>query len=381
MYLYRSWDLKTLIIYCFIAIICAFLLSIATKSKIKKNKFFINTIIFTILIIFSCFRLIINDIGGLDAKAYIQFFLDAEYVKFDLIDIIKLNGKEYIFYNMLYIVRKFTSNYHYLFFIIYSIIIYCYLYFIEKNLSSNKSWPILMLFILPFINSFNIIRNSLATAIGLIAITKYKNKKNIEAIFFCIISYLTHYTGIILFVFMVFNAIFEKKIKKKNKTTYLILGLLSIISLGLVSSIKSFLSNSGYSSYVGLEYSVLGYIPMYILFLLTMLFNEQLIDKLNKDNNVINYNAFLFNLLILPVFLSFNGVTRLNTFFEFSKIIIWIEISNIIKNKITQLKNGSWSFYHFILFFVVISWIIFKIYRIWYGSGIMPYYNELFIIN
>lgn len=376
-----QWSIETLIFYIGLSMIIALLFKIAIQKKENKNNLYIliYIILFGLLNFIAVFRYIDVKIGGTDAIAYIKLFNEATLVPFNLIKIITLNGKEYLFYNMFYIFRIFTIDYHYVFFLIYSIIILAYIVFITKNFKTTKRYIVLMLMILPYLNSFNVIRNSFAGAIGLIALNKLKDNKKVTFYILSIIATLIHYTAIILIVFEIYNSFFKKKILKKSKNIKVIYALIIILELILYPVLINYLANSGYSTYLGLQYSLLGYIPILILFIATEITKKDLTKRIEEDENIIFYNAFIFYCLLLPILIPFNGPSRLNIYFEIPRFIIWGYVLDIFQNRIKQFKGRSEYIYNFILTAIIIMWIIFRIFRTWEAAGIMPYYNEIFM--
>lgn len=376
-----QWSTGTLIFYISLSIIVAVLLKIAINKKKNKNNIYklIYFIIFGLLSFIAVFRYIDIKIGGTDSIAYIKQFNEATLVPFNIVKIITLNGKEYIFYNMFYIFRTVTDDYHYVFFLIYTIIILSYIFFITKNFKTNNKWMVLMLLILPYINSFNVIRNSLAGAIGLIALNKLKDNRKIKFYLLSIIATLMHYTAIILILFEIYNSFVKKRLLKKEKKIKTLYVLIIIIELILYPILIGYMENTGYSVYLGLEYSLWGYIPILILFIATEITKKDLLKKLKEDTNIIFYNAFIFYCLMLPILIPFNGPSRLNIYFEIPRIIIWGYVLDILQNKIKQFKDRNGYIYNLAIGSIIIIWIIFRIFRTWELSGIMPYYNEFFI--
>lgn len=381
MNLQAQWSTGTLIFYISLSIIIALLFKIAIQKKENKNNIYIliYIILFGLLNFIAIFRYIDVRIGGTDAIAYIKLFNEATLVPFNFIKIITLNGKEYLFYNMFYIFRIFTNDYHYVFLLIYSIIILAYIVFITKNFKTTKRYMVLMLMILPYLNSFNVIRNSLAGAIGLIALNKLKDDKKIHFYILTIIATLIHYTAIILIVFEIYNSIFKKKILKKSKNIKVLYVVIVVLELIIYPLLINYLENSGYSTYLGLQYSLWGYIPILLLFIATEITKRDLLKIIEKDENIIFYNAFIFYCLILPILIPFNGPSRLNIYFEIPRFIIWGYVFDIFQNKIKQFKGRNVHIYNFILSVILIIWIIFRIFRTWELAGIMPYYNEIFM--
>lgn len=387
--MYKHWDIGTLILYLSLAFGMAILFRTAIKYKEnkedRKNKIslIIYIIMYLVLIFIACTRTIAEGIGGTDAIEYIKQFQTAEFVKFDFLKILMLEGKEPIFYNMFYIVRLLTTDYHWVFFIIYSVIICAYVYFWNENLKDYKKWAIIILTILPFINSFNVIRNSMAVAVGLFALTALKKDKKVLFFVLAVTSTLIHYTGIVLILFYVYNRVINyiianKKFHPKIKPHWIV-GALIPFELILIPIIKQYLSKTGYSSYLDLEFSLLGYLPFAIMMILTIVFYKDLTEKLKKDNNLIHYNTFTFNFLMLPILIPFNGPSRVNIYFDMSRYLLWGYMNEIIQNKLKELNilnEKNQKIYNIGVICIIIAWIIFRIYRSWEGAGIMPYYND-----
>ena len=382
----KHWDIGTLILYLSLAFGMAILFKIAIEYKEKKKKkivFIIYAFIYIILIFIACTRTIAEGIGGTDAIAYIQQFETAEFVKLDILRMLFLEGKEPIFYNLFYIIRLFTTDYHWAFFLIYSVIICSYIFFWDKNLKYYEKWAFIMLAILPFINSFNIIRNSMAVAVGLFALNALKKGKNVLFFVLAIIATLIHYTGIILILFYIYNVavnyiVENKKVNSKIKPHWII-GVLMPVELIIIPIIKQYLEKTGYSTYLDLEFSLLGYIPFVIMLILTIIFYKDLTERLKKDNNLLHYNAFTFNFLLLPILIPFNGPSRVNIYFDMSRFLLWGYMNEIIKNKLREkniLNEKNQKIYDIVVVCIIIAWIIFRIYRTWEGASIMPYYNE-----
>lgn len=372
--MYRHWDNRTLILYLGIAAITTILLNITSKENNKKYVFFIYFIIYSFLIMFSCFRIVnTNSIVGADAMNYINMFLDSKKVTLNLSNIITLKGAEPLFYNSMYLLRLFTNNYHWFFFYIYSLIIICYLYFYNNNIKNSHIIIITLLFILPFIGSFNTIRNSAAVGIGLIAICKLKENKKKWYLFLAICAILTHYTGIVLILFYLFNLI-KNKIDKYDRKPIFIILFTMLSGLLTLRFFTYYLSESKYNIYMNLETSYLGYLPMLILLILCIYFYKDLLILLKRDNNLIHLNIFFFSFACLPFVLK--GAARFLLYFDFSRYVIWGYIIIVIKSKIKQFKNNN--ILEIISFLLIICWIVFRFYRDCYSAGTMPYYNELF---
>lgn len=386
------WDWITLWFYMFIGVIIA---SLSWKAKrksyinesgnkarsykeqnkpIKINIYYL--VLFLFLVFFAAFRHVEYLIGGYDAYGYVINFLNAKIFDINFKDIITLTADEPLYVALVYMVRLFTDNYHILFLVIYGIISYSYVKFISENYDRNASALPLMIITLPYIHSFNIIRNSLAIAIGLIALNNLKNNKNIKFITIVLISFFIHYTSVILIVFFVFYKMLfkERKIKKAKIILLMITAMVAIIIL--LPKIRLILLNTGYRGYVDPNYSLMGYLPIIILGALSLYNFKELNNRMNNNNQIHLYCVY-FNCIILPVIIYLGG-TRLSFYFLFSRIIVWSELIGLYRDKYGKNNYAGKILVQMVSVICIISWIIFRISKTWYSYGLMPYVNEFF---
>ena len=386
----RFWSIGTLILYLTIALIVGLLFRKAIDFKNRQTIFkarnirikaykLLYIIIFLILFIFLCFRLVSGEIGGTDTKIYIDMFNDVNLNQIDFENALTLNGEEPIFILLLYIVRLFSTNYHALFFVIYAIIIGAYIFFIDKNVKKKESWFIIMLAIIPILQSMNIIRQSLAIAISLVAIVKLKENKKISSLILLILAFLIHYTAIIMAGFYLFYIIISK-VKRSAMADLFIIVLLSTIGVAGTTVLNQFLNTTGYSGYLGSSNTILGFIQVYILIFICIVFYKKLMYTLRQNNTQIYYDALIYNVIVLTASIPIGAASRTNLYFDMIRIILWLEIYNTFLNIKMANKQSKDILISVVTFALVIIWIIFKIHQIWYGYGIMPYYNELFFI-
>lgn len=386
----RFWDIKTLFFYIWFFIFIALLFKISMNIK-NKNQYVVisNNVklnaekiiyffIFFISCIFLCFRVVQGEIGGTDTKAYINMFENIEFPVFKIENIINMKGIEYLFLLLLFITNQICTDYHFLFFIIYGIIISAYITFVDKNIRNKSGWFILSLIALPILQSMNILRNSLAIAISIYAILNLKNGKVIKYTVLSVLAFLTHYISIIILAFGIFFH-FMKKMKNNRKLHFFIVIMACIVGVLSISFIKRFISNSGFSGYADTENSIKGFLPIYILFLLCYLFFDDLYKKLKKDNIEIYYYMLLFNIIITTISIPIGAASRTNLFFESGRMLLWYELYLIILEKNVKKDRMVYFLTKLLAITLVLLWIIFRIYRMWFGYGIMPYYNELFM--
>ncbi len=384
----KKWDNYTLIVYLLLAILIALLfkLSIIFKkdsAKIKligqqiEAKYICYIIIYLIFIFFSCFRYIAPGVGGADTLVYINYFENLGYVHFSIKETLLFSGYEYLFFNFMFLIRILGGNYYVFQFFIYSIIILCYIYIIDKNVKDDKNWFWMILLFLPLLKSINIIRNSFAAALGFIAIDQLNEKKYKNFIIFSLLAFFNHYISIILlplglFCYYIPDKYFEDTKKIMYSITISLIGSMIILPIA-----KIFLKISGFVGYLDkIEISLMGYIPIIISIVLILIYSKSFVKYLKKINHFIYFKMMIYISLILPIFILLNGASRILLFFEIPRYILYCDLYAFMKEKIDKK-------YHLVCditcTILIIMWVIFRIYRMWDGYSIMPYYNILFL--
>ena len=383
----EKWDTLTLILYLSMAILIALLFrfSIIAKIESKKIKIFNSHInqkyiyyfaIYLILIVFLVFRYVGIGVGGADAGNYIKFFNESKYVHFNIEKILLFKGDEYLFYNFSFLMHLISNNYRPFFFAIYSLIIISEIYVVDKELNDKNDWIFIIMFFLPILKSINLIRNCLAAAIGYIAIVKLNKNKYLTYFLISVVAYLNHYLSVILFAFLLFYHFFPKKILYNRKKLLITIISFDVFTMLLIPLAKWFLSISGFSKYLSrIKISLIGYIPYLIVFILLFLNFDNIIKFIKEKKHFIYYKSMIFIYLILPIFISINGANRILIFFEIPRYIFYIDLYSYYKRKI---PNKYQKLVDVLMALLLISYLAFRIYRIWDGYGLMPYNNTLF---
>lgn len=168
------WDIKSVILYLVMASIGYFCISEERRSiqnGVRRRLKVSYAILFFVWLFLAVYRYVGYEsgiiIGGNDAPTYIDYFQTCLAGKGNNIYFVRT---EPLFQIMTKAVRTITSNYHVYFALIYGLIIFSYLRFIDEFdlLQSNKT-PLFML-VFPFIQSFCAIRTHITIALILLAI-------------------------------------------------------------------------------------------------------------------------------------------------------------------------------------------------------------------
>ncbi len=383
----KGWSWWTLALYVLLALAFAelFRQSVISKNKGKKIKIFKWEIqlkyvyyltIYLIFIIFSSFKYIGNRVGGSDTLNYVKFFNEYGYIHFDFIQTLLFNSLEYIFYNTMYLIKILGGTFRTFLIIINSVIIISLIYFVDKEVYDEKKCIWLVLAFLPLLKSLNIIRNCVAAFIGFISISLLNKGKIGWSIIFAIIAFLNHYISVILFALIVFYKYFPNRYLEDRKKV-IISNIISIVlTIALIPILKLIIKNTGYAAYLdNIKISLWGYIPYIIIYIL-MIADKKFINYLKDCNHYGYYKMVYFLSLILPAFIAVNAAYRILLFFELPIILMSADLMQYYKKYIPKKYT---KIYYIGITILIFAYYIFRIYRIWDGNCIMPYYNILFM--
>ena len=272
----------------------------------------------------------------------------------------------------MFIVKLFGGSYINFEFLIHSAIIISYIYLIDKNFDDSKSSIIIILFFIPLLKSLNIIRNCFAAAICCIGLEKIKNNKWLTGILFVLIAFLSHYLAIIMFAYLIFYKLFpDKYINKKTEISLpFVCCLIGFVGMPII---KALIEHSGFSGYLNkIQISLIGYIPIYALYLL-MIFTNKFQEYIIRKGHYIYFKSHIFFMSVLPITIMVGAASRLMLFFEIPKYIIYSDLYLVYREKVKNKK-----IYDALIFLFLIIWLIFRIYRMWNGYSLMPYKNKIF---
>lgn len=383
----KHWDLPTLLLYLFLALLFAWFYkkSIIAKKKNAVSNFFCFKIeqkyiwyglIYTIFIFFSCFRYIGPGIGGTDTLIYVDHFQNMNYVPFKIKEVLLFSGFEYLFYNLMYFIKILGGDYFVFSLIIYSTIILCNLFVVDRTMHDEKKWIWLVLWFLPLLKSINIVRNCVAAALGTVAIDYLNSNHYKKFFFFAILAFLNHYIAIILLLFGLFCRIIPDKWINNRKINLIAFGCSIILTIIGLPVAKYLLSISGFSGYLDkIEVSIIGYLPIFFLYGIMLLKHKEIINYLKEIQHYAYYKMMIFLSLILPVFIMLNGASRILLFFEIPRYILYADLYQFYRKKIDKKYQ---LLYDIAIICVIIFWFVFRIWRMWDGYSLMPYINILF---
>lgn len=387
------WSTLTLIFYVFLGIFGYFCIKkserINAKYQYKKscfNRYYLA--FFLVWEAVAVFRYVSYDIGGADAYTYKTYFdiclssnsghLYVEHVDF--------------LYKVLnQIVRFFTDDYHWLFVIVYGIIIISYIIFIHEFSVKKMSFVPMMILVYIYLRGFNTIRTNLSVAMILFSIVLLKEKKVFWSIILAISSIFFHKAAIFYAAFIVFYLIYQKgKLTVKGMLAWSIISAMvgyfgqNLIMIGNIS----FLDSGAYKYYAQMSIGTSFFsdfwkisFPQLVIGAMLLLFDKRINSSIGimdqESANRVKYIRIMcmYDVIMIPVSFILN-IWRGYEYFYIVRLLMWGVLINEILKKIDKKSKIVIS----ILFAIVfISWMCFGLYRTWEDSKLMPYVFEFLV--
>lgn len=335
-------NINSLIFYMSLFVVVIVLAYIYDYLKKKNKKILAN---FTLIVAFAILTIIsgIRYKVGSDYNAYIKLYSRYDYLElgsrflFSISNLISDNPQTIIF--------------------TYSLFTNIFIMFAIREAKFKGSTALIMasyLFLyFPF--SLNIIRQSLAVAILLLAFLKIINNKKKFAIFLGVLACLVHGSAIFFIpYFLIFLFAKEEKI---YKTTFLYTGVLLIALLAYITLFGKTSTSIKYFGYLGKfsiknidYYQFLSYIP----FLLICLTSRKVLKKSKLTSSL---NGLFISGVLFEVILSSTQVSRIGIYFSIYSIFLMPSLLEEIKNKNTRKITKIIYFVFLIIYFVGVYYL------------------------
>lgn len=366
-----EWDSITFVVYIALSVYFYHTTQAIIISKTNKGKKVFLACIIPIL--FATFRFVSYPVGGRDAQAYINDFVNAEYRSNSIIDAFLLKSDSNPLFDLLvYLVRGVTSDYHVLFLLIYGfIVISLYMFLVEFFKERSVYIPIVYVGYY-FLMSFNIIRFMFGLAFIQLAYVLIKKQKNIVAFILFLCGALCHISLLILPVLFFLYILINRM--KKMRTSLIIIGIIvaNVAFIVLKDYASSYIAGTSYSAYADYVSNIMASFSSLVCGLLTIIFYKDM----RQDNSVDMFMVYcaLADFALIPA-MSYIGFFRLHIVFVLPRLYIWsVVLENLNKRVVIRPR---WA-YSFLMSTIFISWTIFRFIRDWYNAGLMPYIFSLF---
>lgn len=333
----------------FLVLICMSLLMIKKHLYIKTPKgtfdlYNLYTLLgYAIYIIFAVFRKIdIGGIGGTDAIAYFNFFMNANIPYFQYIKSMPI---EIGFASVLWLLRRVTDNYLFILLLFHSITYILTLKFIRYI--KCKNLVVIMLLNQILLSQFNTLRMSLCIIISMYVMIYIAQKQ------FCISSLLVllaisiHNSAIILLPALITNFYFKNKRVNAYKISFIICAYMVVSYASYELLIYYFKNMSKYFLYINNIFSF-AYLS-YIFILLTILFGILKYKTLLKTNYI--NRAILLSMTALPICIFLNF--KMPIFYRVA--LIFLQLSYILAA--TELRAFKFNKQNLLLSLIVLNTI------------------------
>ena len=390
MKIYPQWDLQSLIIYIFLAVLGGLCAKKARNSRTIKigNKRMCNAALllwFLIWEFFACFRYIGWFVGGADAQAYKEYFVMCREKG------IEVHFAEDILYRFLnQFVRIFTDDYHVFFFVVYAILLISYFSVLatydKKILDAIPYYTLFYIFLRGFVT----IRTNLSVAMILISLSFWKKENKKYSILFAIAA-IFFQRAAVLYSFIILYLYLTEKRKISNLKCFI--GVVMASAIGRIAQYIighvniSFLNTGAYKWYAlyANENTTFfsGYwkvvLPEIFLAAVMLLMNKEIIRYENTADEEEQNRARLvrqicyFDFMTVPITYILN-IWRGYEYLYIFRLIMWAEVLLILKNK---MQRRDIKLFRGIVFLIFLGWMIFKINSTWEDSGLMPFRLQL----
>ena len=380
---YWSWlSLLLYLVLAFVGMICARNALRHNSSKLLNRHYVIWYILW---LFFTVWRDARPGFGGADAFRYIDYYEHC-------LDPTQTNMYAYrteIGWRLLNkALRHITADYHILFIIVYSILIWAIIYFVHEFYNKYVNGiPIITAYYSVLI-SFNIVRNGLAFGLLLIAIIKLYKNENVKAVILSVIAIFIHSSAIFYVGFIAFYWLYKRNgnINIKKAIVWSVIGAaVCRIVQSLILSGKFIFINSGTPIDVYASSSLhSGFFEdwwkMVVSQLLMIVVLAVLVKPIRnylrnvKDVSVKNKMQYVqlmvyYDLLLVPAAYILH-VWRAVDYFLLPRIIMWGLIICTVKSILPIVQRR---YVELISLVLTVSYLIFRIFTVYDISCLMPY--------
>jgi hypothetical protein len=342
------------------------------KYKFNATSGFILLLAYLVFIIFLTFIKIDVGVGGNDAIVYKLRF---ENANIPLFQSLKLQGNEYGYGFLIWVLRRVSSNYKIVLFTIFSVTFCSIIYFVKHikwTIYTVLSYSMILILVL---SGICLIRNILSVSIGMLIYIMLYEKKYIKSFIFAALAVSVHSSAIILFPLIIMCVLLDnQKLSMKRLSVYMMLNVGLIVVLMIVAS--RFVGATKYSIYSADEGVALATYLMYIVVLFLGFYRYKNLVASNPFNRtlLISLTTGLFCLVLQ---LKYSIAYRMLLFYQpimFALVPGLMEEYNIFSFR----KNGA----YFLINLGLFAYLILILYKFLTAGaisyGLYPYINTFF---
>lgn len=318
-------------------------------------------------------------IRTIDPQGYIWQIMKGDNPGFHLIEMLTFQQTEPLFYTIAQFILKLGGGINMVWFVIFSLVIVCYIYFFRHTMEKGMNYMLLFPFIPLFLYSMSGIRSGLSFAFFYAALANKKRGKTIAAIICLCIGFCFHSLIVFGIVGLIFDAVWKKL---TNQKYFAVFGFLFIVAgiVSLKTVLASIIVNTKYWSYLeGPGLTIIGQAPELLVFLLCLINYNKLKEK--YPDRTLFMNLVIFNAFCVPFVIIF-GAYRINMYFIFPRIYVWemliklyTEKYKIYGQKLTfRIGEKKYGLYDLCGAVIAFLWSTKQLYDM-RGMGIMPLFN------
>lgn len=345
-----------------------------------------NNILFVVIIwtFFATFRLVEMGAGGKDAAAYKMFFEDCLNPIYT--DWMEHVAGDYGYLWLNKIVRTISNDYRVLFAVVYGLIAWAFLSFINFYMPRQISYAPFILAIFPYWIGFNTLRSTFAAAILLMAMIAVGEKKWVKAIVIAVFAASMHKMIALYALCIIFCWAFKNRDLKVHHVILMIVlssAVAKIFQPWFIQYTEEVDLSGAYGAYartsletdfmdnfwkIAFEQMVLG-AAMVVYYKRTQ---RLLADEEDDEYRWKMHAVWLmcaFDMIMIPVSYIM-GIWRAYEVFYMPRIVMWAWLIGMVgEHKYPRYKllldNGA--------LLLMLAWLIFRFYRIYPEAALMPY--------
>lgn len=349
---------------------CMYLHLHSKQSKVKK---IVLLFAVSLLTCFAVMREVSYGIGGTDAITYVVDFLNMQgnlsnYIDFD--KVLNLRQREPLYYLFGWSVRRITDDYKIYFLFIYLAMAIAFVCVSAKSYKKEDLYlgsvlP-LLLFYVGYIHSFNVMRNWLAIAIAMVGMTFLRQGKYKYYFIFLLMAVGMHYSAFVLVLPFIMVKLFNRFTKMRFPLLmFIVVG--NVLIYSYVSLFGSIFANTKFSSYMEMQSSWFGYLPVLFIAVCGIIFYSDLV-RMSPDNKIVLLGVAL-NAAMFIAYIKI-GAYRINDCFVVFRVWLLIELGKLFYRKYKGWKRVGFV-YGMNLF--VVAYFFQQLNLLVRMSGVVPY--------
>ncbi len=323
-----------------ICIIITLILNFFAEKSFKRNNKILGLSFLGISLFTLCFIAGVRNLTvGTDVNVYVSRLIHVSNNSIDIFNYLKNSNSDLLFALLIYLGNLSKSAHFVLFLIELAVALPIYIYAYKTKEKNSLSITILIFFLTMYCVSFNLMRQSIAIAICILAYYYFNNKHKNQAYFLVIIASLFHKTALIVIVALFINWMIKSKIKYKSFLMFLT--IVCLIFSGLF--MDKIVMLTSYSKYLNLSnfmrsFSWGSILKIIFWIVLGILSYNKGVDKEHKQDTLIAIMFAIISLVLTITSFKIPGTGRLGYYFtDLFYFIIIFEIPRSFKQRKTIL--------------------------------------------